>query len=132
MQKSLFFGTVTLLCSLLAIPVAYAHQYYDDQNGDSHYYRHTYRYDHHKIQHLRAKIERNQAERERVLRIYNHARHTGDWATVRFERSRLDQLDREIQRDRYELQRAYKKARWDRDERGGEWHDRYGYQRDRY
>lgn len=130
MQKSLFLGTLTLLCSLLATPVAYANRYHDDRDDNHH--RHEYRYDYHKIQHLRAKIQRNQEERERVLRLYNHARRAGDWATVRFERARLDRLDREIQRDQHTLQRAYEKARWDRRERREEWRDRYGYRQDRY
>lgn len=129
MNKTLMFCASTLLCSLLAAPVVFAHRYDDGnfyQSGGRH---HGHHHDYKKIKYLRAQLERNQAERRRVEWAYNQARRVRDWPTVRYEQARLDRLDREIRHDQYELHRAYEQARWDRHDDA--WRGEYGYEYNR-
>ena len=115
MKKSLL-GAAILLGGLLSAPAAMAYGYGDDYREARYSERGLTGSRHHfeKIRHLRAKLDRSQDERRRVERAYRQARSQGDWPTVRFQEARLNRLDREIQRYRYELRRAYEQARRDR------------------
>lgn len=130
MKKALIFGTTTLLCSLLAAPVAFADRDDDWDTGQNDWRHHEHRHDFNRIQHLRAQLERDMAERRRVEWAYNQARRAGDWPTMRYEQARLDRLDREIQHDQHELHRASQQARWDRYHHDA-WRGEYGYEYNR-
>lgn len=128
MKKSLL-GAAILLSGLLATPAvmayggvtdAYREVRYGDWSGSGS------RYHFEKIRHLRAKLDRGRDERRRVEWAYNEARRRGDWPTVRFQEARLNRLDRQIERYRYELRRAYDQARRDRYRREV-WGDKYSY-----
>ncbi|HAO33265.1 MAG TPA: hypothetical protein PLP22_02140 [Candidatus Competibacter sp.] len=127
MKKSLL-GAAILLGGLLSAPavMAYggAHEYWETRYSDRKW--NGSRHHSERIHHLRAKLDRSQDERRRVEWAYNQARSRGDWPTVRFQEARLNRLDREIHRYRYELRRAYEQARRDR-YRHEVWSDEYSY-----
>ena len=136
MRKSLLLGATALLCALLVAPAAYAHRDTDDDwdHRPSHRHHHDHRSDaYHDIQRKRAKLDRAYEERRQALWIHDKARRMGDWATVRFERARLDRLDRKIAHGQRELRHAYQKLKWRRDRHDrDDGRDRYGYQYDRF
>ncbi|MBL8250675.1 MAG: hypothetical protein JNK31_03285 [Candidatus Competibacter sp.] len=127
MKKSLL-GAAILLSGLLSAPAVMAYGGADDYRevryGD--WSRAHSRHHFERIRYLRAKLERGRDERRRAEWAYNEARRRGDWPTVRFQQARLNRLDREIDRDRYELHRAYEQARRNR-YRHEVWSDEYSY-----
>lgn len=131
MKKALVLGAATLLSVLTATPPAFAYYYSDNYRASDNYRetRNDWRWSEtrspsERIRHLRAKLDRDLSERRKAEWAYNQARARRDWPTIRFQQARLDRLNREIQRNRYALNRAYEQARRDR--------YRYEVQRDSY
>ena len=126
MKKTSLLSAAALLSTLLAAP-AFAYGSAGagwETRSDRQWSR---SHDHfERIQYLRAKLHQEMAERRRVEWAHDQARLRRDWPAVRFERARLDRLDRQIEQYRYELHRAYEHARRDRYDRDA-WRDDYGY-----
>lgn len=120
------FSTIALLGSLIAVPPAYAHGDFDG-DWEIRYSRRDddvdrlppppHHHSFHKIERNRTELQRDYEERRRVWKAYEAARHARDWRAVEYHRARLDRLDRKIQHDRHELERAYAEARREHDRR---------------
>jgi hypothetical protein len=118
-MRTALVSTLILLSSWLAAPAAHADRDWDNRDGYRDYpeYRHDgFR----EVQRIRAKLHRDREERQRVLWAYNEARRAGDWTAMRYERARLERLNRRIERREYELRRAIEQTRWERYERRNE------------